>query len=422
MKVKTILRTYEIPEATGSDYPNSASHDPEQFRKDMVRIAGKAAGICYMPDDYLSNGIQNCELAEKRARGTAKSGHYSTYEHGHVTFLIETSKIMAMVLNNMRLYCTSEKSARYTMMKPETELEAEIYNKWIGIYEKIISAYYSESKSEKEINKLAMENARYMISVYTPTVLEYTVPYNRAVLMCGWLKNMAKEALECPNLKWFYERFSKECIELSDLIMKEIGISDEDVLLTDHKDVQPEFMVFGSSSTEASDEWKSYDIFGDVYSASYRASFAMLAQAQRHRTLQYSCILPYIDEDAVTVYIPSIIMDTPYEKEWKKDAKTLIKNGVMIQGVLLSIKEQGTFKDFVLKCKERMCSRAQLEIMVNTVNTLSRFCSESKNLSKANKKLLETITDGDFLPRCGFKGYTCKEPCSLGLGGLKRII
>ena len=57
MKVKTILRTYEIPEATGSDYPNSASHDPEQFRKDMVRIAGKAAGICYMPDDYLSNGI-----------------------------------------------------------------------------------------------------------------------------------------------------------------------------------------------------------------------------------------------------------------------------------------------------------------------------------------------------------------------------
>ena len=61
----------------------------------------------------------------------------------------------------------------------------------------------------------------------------------------------------------------------------------------------------------------------------------------------------------------------------------------MVQGVLLTIKEQGTFKDFVLKCKERMCSRAQLEIMVNTVNTLSRFCSETNNtnMSKNNRKL-----------------------------------
>ena len=40
-------------------------------------------------------------------------------------------KIIAMLLNSLGMYATSEKSARYTIMKPETELEETLYNKWI---------------------------------------------------------------------------------------------------------------------------------------------------------------------------------------------------------------------------------------------------------------------------------------------------
>ena len=82
---------------------------PHTIRKDMSVIAGKAAGICYMSDDYLSISIQDESKALKRAANIAKSGHYSAYEHGHISFIIETSKMMAMILNSLRLYSTSEK-------------------------------------------------------------------------------------------------------------------------------------------------------------------------------------------------------------------------------------------------------------------------------------------------------------------------
>ena len=420
--IKTIIRSYESPESNRIIGP----HVPNEFKDDMVKIAGKAAGICYMPDDYLSNGIQNSSAAFKRAENTANSGHYSTYEHGHVTFIIETNKMMAMILNNMRLYCTSEKSARYTAMKPETILEQEMYDKWTTKFEKIISGLYSDIKSEKDIHKLAMENARYMISVFTPTVLEYTIPFNRAVLMVGWLKDIAGEIKSTGKFdekgsEDFYQRLYSDCIELSCLIAQEIGITYEDPILTDHKDVRPEFLIYDYEEIRSSNEH-----FGDMYTTTYKGSFAMLAQAHRHRTLQYVAYIPDIIHREV--YIPEIIRNTPHEIEWENDAKKLINKGIMIQGVLLHIREQGSFKDFVLKCKERLCSRAQLEICRNTEITLHKFIFTSKLLCKSNKELLTSIIDphidakSEIVPRCGFKGYTCKEPCSLGKNGLNRNI
>lgn len=416
--IKTIIRSYEIPESNRIIGP----HVPNEFKDDMVKIAGKAAGICYMPDDYLSNGIQNSSAAFKRAENTANSGHYSTYEHGHVTFIIETNKMMAMILNNMRLYYASEKSARHTVMKPETVLEQEMYDKWTTKFEKIISGLYSDIKSKKDIHELAMENARYMISVFTPTVLEYTVPFNRAVLMVGWLKDMATEFINKSELvetesKDFYQRLYSDCNELSCLVAQEIGVTYNDPILTDHKNVRPEFLIDDYEEISTSHEY-----FGDIYTALYKGSFAMLAQAHRHRTLQYTAYIPNINHREV--YIPEIIRNTPHEIEWENDAKKLIKKGIMIQGILLYIKEQGSFKDFVLKCKERLCSRAQLEICRNTEMTLNKFIFTSKLMSKSNKELLNSIIDtkSEIIPRCGFKGYTCKEPCSLGKNGLNRNI
>jgi len=50
-----------------------------------------------------------------------------------------------------------------------------LYEKWIGIFERKIKSDYPNEKflSDSKIHKLAMENARYMISVMTPTKMEY---------------------------------------------------------------------------------------------------------------------------------------------------------------------------------------------------------------------------------------------------------
>ena len=73
-----------------------------------------------------------------------------------------------MILNNEKVYNTSEKSARYTKMQPSKE-EKELYEKWIEIYKEIcISAKISKNRRKKGSEKLAQENARYLISVFTP--------------------------------------------------------------------------------------------------------------------------------------------------------------------------------------------------------------------------------------------------------------
>ena len=92
---------------------------------------GKAAGVCYMPEDYFDGKIQNEATATKRAIGTCSSGHHSVFEHGSLSLQISgIPKIMAMLLNSTEQYSTSEKSARYTVMRPETQLETDIYDKW----------------------------------------------------------------------------------------------------------------------------------------------------------------------------------------------------------------------------------------------------------------------------------------------------
>ena len=424
----------------------STSHNtPSEIKKSMRIIAGKAAGICYMADDYLSDGIQDELKAIKRAIGTAKSGHYSVFEHGHLSFLINTSKMMAMVLNSMGLYSTSEKSARYTAMKPNTELEAELYSKWKYKFAELITPYYEGKYDEKDIEKLAMENARYMLSVFTPTVLEYTLPYNRAVLMVYWLKNFA---LNINSLVWdnkeniykkhcyFYEKLSTEATELANILAETIGVTDDDPVLVDHKNIGIDFirtvgyitkLDFKYDNTVVLDTDKLYkesirdDLYGDVYISNYQASFAEVAQAERHRTLHHYIDLP----DKLEIYVPKIIRGSAYEIEWKNDFERLINENIIPQGTLLDVTESGRFEDFVLKCKERLCSRAQLEIMEVTREQVAKFAYNYDNLCNMNKALLDNMirqTDDvnykkhDTIiveSRCKFSGYICKEPCKI---------
>ena len=444
-EVKVIFETKEVGKEDKFDNITAREKD----------IAGKMAGICYMPDDYTSKGMQDSVEAAKRANNCAKNGHYSTFEHGHLTFLINTSKMCAMTLNSLRCYNTSEKSARYTKMKATTDMENNKYEKWIVTFEKLIRAYYGGDFKADQIKKLAMENARYMLSVFTPTTMAYTVSYARAVLTIEWLKSLSVDmSIYCDdilarpleegdnkdknskNLHYvYYSRLAEELKDLAYAIQEAMGITHP--IINDHKGMGIRFYndirkhIFNKQHPSYNNKQiiKAFILnrnrinstLGNVYSVDYEASFAALAQLQRHRTLNYTFESDadlYIDDmDESNFYIPDIIKNSPLKNDWIADLKELVSLNIIPQGIIVSVSESGMIEDFVSKAKERLCSRAQLEtcnITKKVAKEISRFrCNDSyENSILLNLKDEE---DGTILPRCMFTGYTCKEPCKFGM-------
>ena len=155
--------------------------------------------------------------------------------------------------------------------------------------------------------------------------------------------------------------------------------------------------------------------FGDIYITSYYGTFAQFAQAQRHRTIDYS--MNFKDDDKY--FVPPIIKDVDsLVNEWLEDMNK-VKN-VFPQGKMVLIKESGTYENFILKCKERLCSCAQLEINNQTKETLINY----KNYLKAiNSPLYEDIIKYDKGARCTFPDYKCNSDCGFKDGKvLKRKI
>lgn len=398
-EVKVVARTFEVEDNKG-------------LNEDLTFLAGKAAGVCYMPDNYLDEGIQNEEKAMKRALNCSKSGHHSVYDHGHITFVIKTNKMMAMILNSVGVYTTSEKSARYTVMKPETELELTLYNKWKKILEKAILDYYPDM-DEPSAYKLAMENARYMISVFTPTTMEYTISFRQAFLLADYLEKLS---INCQDLQDdFSKRVGKDAKELAELLRENLG----ETRLHDNKNQCIRFLEYQRhkelySFDELIDKKK--DIIGDVYSINYLGTFAMLAQAQRHRTIRYTM---YFDGncDNFDFYVPKIVDISGLHEEWLDDIRSVAY--CYPQGTMVLITEQGLFEDFALKCKERLCGRAQLEIADLTATNLEQFTYDMTKLSTENLMILKSMIEIDgfsfvALPRCRFADFKCTEGCRWG--------
>ena len=98
-------------------------------KEEAIDFSGKEAGICYLPDDLEKLFGEDKEKTLKRAQRTLKSGHHSVFGHPTYNLTLEgIPKILAMILNNEKVYNTSEKSARYTKMNPSKE-EKELYEK-----------------------------------------------------------------------------------------------------------------------------------------------------------------------------------------------------------------------------------------------------------------------------------------------------
>lgn len=379
--------------------------NPVQMNEEMTVLGGKFGGTCYAADGYETIKVQPVEKALKRAESTAKRGHHSVFQHCMITMEIQCSKIIAMLLNSIGISNTSEKSARYTKMKPKTEHEELLYQKWHDIFVRKINEVYPQMFTEKEADKLAYENARYMISVFCPTSMVYSVPFRNIFYILDWTASMTDNILKLDG--GFNKRLAEELIELRKKLLHVVGEKEN---FHDNKNEYFRFMPVQAVG-EKDDDNKEY--FGDVYTAKFLASFAQVAQEQRHRTLRVKVNFSGDNPEEYGFYVPELIRETELESEWLSDIRSI--GEVYPQGVLVSVTEQGLFEDFVLKSKERMCGRAQLEIMRLTEQMTEKFVKNRENLSNANKKRLESITEHTKpCARCGFTDFVCSEGCKWG--------
>lgn len=372
MKVKIIASTkvgYQMPKEEAMDF------------------SGKEAGICYLPDDLDLLLNEDKEKTHKRAKGTLKSGHHSVFGHPTYNLTLEgIPKILAMILNNEKMYNTSEKSARYTKMTPSKQ-EKDLYEKWIELYKAEIKKEYPEF-DEKRVQKLAQENARYLISIFTPaTVMGYTVNFGQLNYIIHWFKdyiNNEEENSFSRKLKPVLQEFLNE---IPDLEVEELN-----------SDLKKRKLSLFAQRKHREEE------FGENYSTTYLASFAQLAQAQRHRTLWYEMTLL----ETPKYYVPPIIRGKNLEKEWITDISSL--EDFYPQGMLVQVNERGTLENFILKCTERLCGAAQLEIMEQTEVTLKKYLEATKNKPEIYNELLPYSKGA----RCTFPGWKCSSPCIFG--------
>ncbi|MFQ6724013.1 MAG: FAD-dependent thymidylate synthase [Clostridia bacterium] len=368
-------------------------------KSEFDSLSGHAAGVCYMPENFEALRNEPIDRTFKRVNRTKVQQHHSVFGHPYITLSLEDiPKGLAMILNNEGAYNTSEKSARYTKMVLKDN-EQKLYDKWLDIYKNLIRDTYQDKYpqifTEQKIEKLAQENARYLISVFTPTSMEYTVSYQQLNYLYQMFNNEINNnesnafitALK-PAMKDFCS-----CIEQTPYIDTDIarGVDNKNRRLS----------LIGNMI-------KPEQYFGDVYSVSYEGTFAQLAQAQRHRTIDYNMTL--LDEPKF--YVPPIIRKSQeLTNEWKSDCEQ--QASIFPQGLLININEFGRLDWFIQKMKERKCTFAQLEIAQQTDLILNKYVEELRAKNHPRAEELALYTKGS---RCTFPDYKCPNPCGFKEG------
>ena len=380
MKINVIASTNMGYNATKADFDN---------------FSGKCAGVCYMAETFEELLNEDPAKTAKRVEQTKVNGHHSVFDHETISLYLDgVPKIIAMILNNEKQYATSEKSARYTRMQP-SEQEQILYNKWLEILKNRIAKKYQEEYpaffTDAKITKLAQENARYLISVFTPTSMVYTTTFrqfNYIIAMCdAFINKVQKSKFESAVMPYVSEFVS---------LLKEMEYYD------------PKLSVNEKNRTLSlfAEDRPVEEYFGDVYACSYTASFAELAQAQRHRTISYN--MSVLENE---YYVPPIIAESEDLKNlWIDDLKSL---GGYPTATLLNVNEFGNLDGFILKMKERKCTMAQLEINQITNDILKKYAYALRLKVHPRAEEILNYTHGS---RCTFPDYKCPAPCGFALG------
>jgi thymidylate synthase ThyX len=361
--------------------------------EEMKKLAQVAARICYSDKDIdgLDEEAYNSDLVDGRL---LSSGHHSPFEHSHLTFYMKVPKILAMVLNNERQYVTSEKSARFTIMKDMAPVQKELYDGWMKRIIPAISLIYpsmiDSGARDIAVKKLAQENARYITSVFTPTKMLHTINLRQLNFILNEFGSYVKSKSSSNNP---FERKLSETMQ--EFLEQTLSLKIEG--LENRTDRHLSIFNFEDST----------NTFRDVYSTEYFMSFAGLAQAHRHRTISYNALTP--EDEPLGFYTPNIIKHMGEEENWLSDLEEISQNDYP-QAQLLIVRERGNIEDFRSKCLLRLCGHAQHEIMLNTKETAEIY---SKKVPKVK---------GWTAPKC-VQGFMCKEPCIwTGKKALERIV
>ena len=438
----------------------------EQLEEAKI-FSGKNAGICYMKENYFDSELSGSEASLKRFRSTILNTHHSISDHVRVEVLFENcSKMLAIVLNSLRDYSTSERSGRYTVMTGNSDKERELYDKWLKIFRgrllelnssmddemlvklwkkkyadingyeikngllhgvdeeidfetgKAIVAYWTEIKENPTLPsyKLAQENARYVLSVFTrSTTMGYSTSirqWNYIHDWCGkYLRrfDMRKDGLyeiaADAKATYFDSEMYKDLSDLYDFIKEKLYVEN----MRDCNKRSFDFLEgCDSYSKSPINSIRDCDCsYKDSYLTVYEASFVHLAQAERHRTLKY---LVRFDTrmQGKLFYIPRCLVGSGLEYAWFEDLRSV--SDLIPQATLITVFESGHISDFLLKCNERLCSKAQLEICVQTKNTLQLFDSENE-LSNGYQSIVSTMVHPKVATKCNLRGI-CTTPCA----------
>ena len=365
--------------------------------ENLKRFSGAEAGICYMSKPYFDSYVSDPEKAYKRFNTVAQTGHHSVAGHAQVALLLEgIPKILAMYLNNLNVYETSEKSGRYTVMTGNSEAEMSVYKKWCSKFVEIIKNTYGDKIDDRTVDKLAKENARYLLSVFTPTTMGYTTSIRQFNYIIDWVEKFINS--ETPN-NYFYNELKKYFSEFISELKPLLYVEE----LRDTKGrVGLDMIKFEETNTTDFQ-------FGKMYNIGYKGTFAEYAQAQRHRTLFYTMQFDGVSKE---FYIPEILHnDVDLMDEWLEDMKSVAE--YIPTGTLVYIEESGSLKNFYLKSMERNCGRAQLEIMRQNLETSKYFYENIDKFPKDCQDLIEKNSQfGEGKMKCQM--LKCKEPCVWG--------
>lgn len=366
-------------------------------KEDTLILGGQCAGICYLQEDK-DIFTEEKEKTLKRVDMTLGNGHHSVYEHSSISLHIQNlPKILSIFLVSEKQYSASIKSGRYTRMDRVSKRELELYNKWIEIFEKRIEEVYPKVP-ERLRTKLSMENARYLTSVFTPTQGIYTFNIRQLNYVVGWFREYVEENINSENY------FVKNLVKA----MKEFIDTTKDYHIEGMNSAKNRSLSLFKKDYIPYDEY-----FKETYSTNYDVSYVQLEQILRHRTLNYT-ILEDISKVPSKFFVPPILEDTDFAKEWLEDAKSI--KDIYPNASMFEINERGTVENFILKCYERLCGAAQLETMLQTKKTLEKYIASTKGSIKEElSKYLSTC--------CLYPDKVCKMPCIWGSkNGIERKI
>ena len=415
MKMTILAGTQELkefnPEYAGMYSDEHRISALKRLISGMEIFSGKAAGICYMKDEYFGTNVSNDEKAETRFEKVAPTGHHSIADHTFITVLFEgIPKMTAMILNALGFYDASEKSGRYTVMKSDGyDMNYILYDKWVGIFVKLIKERYPDL-DDKLVEKLSLENARYMLSVFaSSTVMAYTT----SLRMWSYIRDMLNRYIDRNSNFIGDTDFNKkllDCIvELRDKI-NEIGITSDKIV--ENKGRELNFLA----KQTGYNIWDEEECFGASYLIKYKSTLVGLAQEQRHRTLDYFMCF---DGSFLNFYVPEILRGTEYEEKWLEDIVTVSES--YPNGTLVDVVETGLITNFLYKCDERLCGRVQLETMRNCMFNLCRFTRSWHKSPFMMNQLSKHFRDGKIIMKCG--NIKCMEPCVWGpVEAQKRMI